>query len=121
MLARPVVQRDPMAEAKRVIGFVARLYVLRRDEGGRATPFRDGYRVQSRFTEDQPWDNDVTVRLEGRTEGILGHEYTARLEFLVPDAVTVAVARGAAFVLREGTRVVVRGTVQEVVFAPDGK
>ena len=114
-------QREQHALAKlpSVIGFTALLYMLRPDEGGRTVPIRDGYRVQSRFTVDQPWDNDVVVRLEGQQSCTPGDECTAHLAFGVPDAVTVVVTKGTVFVLREGPRVVVRGTVLEVEYSSD--
>lgn len=102
-----------------IIGFIAHLYMLRPDEGGRTRPVSDGYRVQSRFTTDQPWDNDVTVRLQGQELCVPGEECAAQLTFSVPDAVTVTITSGATFVLREGPNVVVRGTVLELLHSPD--
>ncbi|MGN6756855.1 MAG: hypothetical protein ACTHMJ_10760 [Thermomicrobiales bacterium] len=108
-----------MTEGQHIVGFVAHLYALRPDEGGRHWPIFNGYIVQSRFTDDQPWDNDVVVRLKGQAACAPGDECIATLEFVVPDAVTVTVTRGATFVLREGAHVVVRGTVQQVLYSID--
>ncbi|MFN8537158.1 MAG: hypothetical protein U0232_06735 [Thermomicrobiales bacterium] len=111
-------EQHALAQLPPVVGFTARLYVLRRDEGGRTMPIRNGYRVQSRFTTDQPWDNDVVVQLTGQETCAAGDECIAQLWFAVPDAVTVTVVPGATFILREGPNVVVRGTVTEVVHSP---
>lgn len=108
---------DPPAPL--VVGCIAHLYVLRRDEGGRIHPVFDGYRVQSRFTADQPWDNDVTVHLQGQEWCLPGEECIAQLTFSVPHAVTVMVTIGAVFVLREGPNVVARGTVLELLHYSD--
>lgn len=104
---------DPPAPL--IVGCIAHLYVLRTAEGGRTWPVFDGYRVQSRFTADQPWDNDVTVRLQGQEWCVPGEECTAQITFSVPAAVTVTVTIGATLVLREGPNVVIRGTILELL------
>jgi translation elongation factor EF-Tu-like GTPase len=116
---QPKRKRHADSPMPRVVGFIARLYVLRPDEGGRTWPVFDGYRVQSRFAADQPWDNDVAVRLQGQEACAPGEECTAKLAFAVPDAVTVMVASGDTFVLREGTNVVVWGVVLEILYSSD--
>jgi elongation factor Tu len=89
--------------------FNAEVYVLKKDEGGRHTPFFNGYRPQFYFRT-----TDVTgsVELPEGTEMVMpGDNVTIKVELHTP----VAMDKGLRFAIREGGRTVGAGTVTEVV------
>ena len=89
--------------------FKGEVYVLSKDEGGRHTPFFNGYRPQFYVRT-----TDVTgvVTLGERAEMVMpGDNVTLDIELITP----VAVENGLRFAIREGGRTVGAGVVTEVV------
>jgi len=89
--------------------FRAEVYVLTRDEGGRRTPFFDGYRPQFHFRT-----SDVTgaVRLPQGTDMVLpGDCVTLEVTLSAP----IAMDRELRFAIREGGRTVGAGVVADVI------
>ena len=88
--------------------FKAEVYVLKKDEGGRHTPFFNGYRPQFYFRT-----TDVTgvVHLEEGTEMIMpGDNTNISVELISP----IACEEGLRFAIREGGRTVGAGVVTAV-------
>jgi len=89
--------------------FEAEVYVLSKDEGGRHTPFFDGYRPQFYFRT-----TDVTgaTNLLGGAEMCMpGDNTTMTVELIAPIAMDV----GLRFAIREGGRTVGAGAVTKVI------
>ena len=89
--------------------FKGEVYVLKKDEGGRHTPFFNGYRPQFYFRA-----TDVTgvVNLPEGTEMVMpGDNVTMDVELISP----VAMEKGLRFAIREGSRTIGAGTVAEIV------
>ena len=89
--------------------FKAEVYVLSKDEGGRHTPFFNGYRPQFYFRT-----TDVTgsIKLpEGQEMVMPGDNTEMEIELIQP----VAMDPGLRFAIREGGRTVGAGVVTEVV------
>jgi elongation factor Tu len=89
--------------------FKGEVYVLSKDEGGRHTPFFNGYRPQFYFRT-----TDVTgvAKLPEGTEMVMpGDNVQLEVELITP----VAMAKGLRFAIREGGRTVGAGTVSEIV------
>jgi elongation factor Tu len=89
--------------------FRAEIYSLKKEEGGRHTPFFTGYRPQFYFRT-----TDVTgsVRLTNGVEMVMpGDNVNLEIE-LITD---VAMEKGLRFAIREGGRTVGAGTVTEVL------
>jgi elongation factor Tu len=89
--------------------FKGEVYVLSKDEGGRHTPFFNGYRPQFYFRT-----TDVTgvAKLPEGTEMVMpGDRVQLEVELITP----VAMAKGLRFAIREGGRTVGAGTVSEIV------
>ena len=89
--------------------FNAEAYVLTKEEGGRHTPFFNGYRPQFYFRT-----TDVTgvVKLPEGTEMVMpGDNINVEIELITP----VAMDEGLKFAIREGGRTVGAGTVTEIV------
>jgi elongation factor Tu len=90
--------------------FEAELYVLTKDEGGRHTPFFDGYRPQFFF---RTTDVCGRVRLAGGADMVLpGDTVTVRVELDAP----VAMDEKLRFAVREGGKTVGSGVVRSVMF-----
>jgi elongation factor Tu len=89
--------------------FKAEIYVLTKEEGGRHTPFFNGYRPQFYFRT-----TDVTgnIALQGGAEMIMPGDNTAIVAELIT---TVAMDKGSKFAIREGGRTVGAGVVLEVI------
>ena len=88
--------------------FKAEVYVLKKEEGGRHTPFFSGYRPQFYFRT-----TDVTgvVTLEEGVEMVMpGDNATFLVELIVP----IAMEQGLRFAIREGGRTVGAGVVSEI-------
>jgi len=88
--------------------FTAAVYVLSRDEGGRHTPFFNGYRPQFYFRT-----TDVTgvVTLPEGVEMVMpGDNVHTEVELITP----VAIEEGLNFAIREGSRTVGAGRVTKV-------
>jgi elongation factor Tu len=89
--------------------FKAEVYCLKKEEGGRHTPFVSGYRPQFYFRT-----TDVTgvVKLpEGREFVAPGENAEMEVELIQP----IAMDQGLRFAIREGGRTVGSGVVTEVV------
>jgi elongation factor Tu len=89
--------------------FKGEVYVLSKDEGGRHTPFFNGYRPQFYFRT-----TDVTgvAKLPEGTEMVMpGDNVQLEVELITP----VAMAKGLRFAIREGGRTVGAGTVSEII------
>ena len=88
--------------------FSGEVYVLNKDEGGRHTPFFDGYRPQFYFRT-----TDVTgvANLPQGTEMVMpGDNVTLEVELIAP----IAMEKGVRFAIREGGRTVGAGTVTDI-------
>jgi len=89
--------------------FNAEAYVLTKEEGGRHTPFFNGYRPQFYFRT-----TDVTgvVKLPEGTEMVMpGDNINVEIELITP----VAMEEGLKFAIREGGRTVGAGVVTKIV------
>src|SRR6187401_3554897 len=89
--------------------FKAEVYILSKDEGGRHTPFFNGYRPQFYIRT-----TDVTGSLhlpEGVEMVMPGDNTPITGELLTP----VALEKGARFAIREGGRTVGAGTISEIL------
>ncbi|MEZ5404015.1 MAG: elongation factor Tu [Bryobacteraceae bacterium] len=89
--------------------FKGEVYVLSKEEGGRHTPFFNGYRPQFYFRT-----TDVTgvATLPQGTEMVMpGDNVSLEIELITP----VAMAKGLRFAIREGGRTVGAGTVTEIM------
>jgi elongation factor Tu len=89
--------------------FKAEIYALKKEEGGRHTPFFTGYRPQFYF---RTTDVTGTVKLPGGVEMVMpGDNVNLEIELIT----TVAMEKGLKFAIREGSRTVGAGTVTEVI------
>src|ERR1700749_400268 len=89
--------------------FKSEVYILKKEEGGRHTPFFTGYRPQFYFRT-----TDVTgvARLPEGTEMVMpGDNVQMEIELIQP----IAMAQGLRFAIREGGRTVGSGVVSEVI------
>jgi elongation factor Tu len=89
--------------------FKAEIYVLSKDEGGRHTPFFDGYRPQFYFRT-----TDVTgaVKLPEGTEMVMpGDNISVEVTLINP----IAMEEGLRFAIREGGRTVGAGVVASII------
>jgi elongation factor Tu len=89
--------------------FKGEVYVLTKDEGGRHTPFFNGYRPQFYLRT-----TDVTgvAHLPEGVEMVMpGDNVTISVELITP----VALEKGLRFAIREGGRTVGSGTITEIV------
>jgi elongation factor Tu len=89
--------------------FKGEIYVLKKEEGGRHTPFHNKYRPQFYFRT-----TDVTGEIsleEGREMVMPGDNVTINVDLIVP----VAMDKGLRFAIREGGRTVGAGQVTEIV------
>jgi elongation factor Tu len=89
--------------------FTAEIYVLGKDEGGRHTPFFQGYRPQFYFRT-----TDVTgaVELPAGTEMVMpGDNVSITVTLIAP----IAMEEGLRFAIREGGRTVGAGVVAKII------
>jgi elongation factor Tu len=89
--------------------FKGEVYILTKEEGGRHTPFFNGYRPQYYFRT-----TDVTgvATLPAGTEMVMpGDNVNLEVELIAP----IAREKGVRFAIREGGRTVGAGTVTEVI------
>jgi len=89
--------------------FTAQVYVLKQSEGGRHTPFFNGYRPQFYFRT-----TDVTgsIKLPENVEMVMpGDNIVMEVELIAP----IAVEKGSKFSIREGGRTVGSGSVVDVI------
>ena len=88
--------------------FSAEIYVLSKDEGGRHTPFFNGYRPQFYFRT-----TDVTgsIELPAGTEMVMpGDNVSINVALIAP----IAMDEGLRFAIREGGRTVGAGVVAKI-------
>jgi elongation factor Tu len=89
--------------------FEGEVYILRRDEGGRHTPFFSGYRPQFYVGT---LDVTGSVELPEGVEMVMPGDYvTIKVQLIVP----VAIEAGSRFAIREGGRTVGSGVISKVV------
>ncbi|SDK91030.1 translation elongation factor TU, partial [Halanaerobium congolense] len=89
--------------------FNAEVYVLSKDEGGRHTPFFDGYRPQFYFrTTDVTGDISLP---EGVDMVMPGDNIEMTGELITP----IAMEEGLRFAIREGGHTVGAGVVTEII------
>jgi len=89
--------------------FKSEVYILTKEEGGRHTPFFNGYRPQFYFRT-----TDVTgvAKLPEGTEMVMpGDNVALEIELITP----VALEKGLRFAIREGGRTVGAGAISEIV------
>jgi elongation factor Tu len=89
--------------------FTSEVYILSKDEGGRHTPFFNGYRPQFYFRT-----TDVTgsIELPAGTEMVMpGDNVAMTVRLIAP----IAMEEGLRFAIREGGRTVGAGVVAKVI------
>ena len=89
--------------------FKAETYILTKEEGGRHTPFFNGYRPQFYFRT-----TDVTgvAKLPTGTEMVMpGDNVALEIELITP----IAMEKGLRFAIREGGRTVGAGTITDIL------
>ena len=89
--------------------FKGQVYVLKKEEGGRHTPFFNGYRPQFYFRT-----TDVTGDLklpEGTEMCMPGDNVVMEIKLITP----IAIEEGLRFAIREGGRTVGSGVVTEII------
>jgi len=89
--------------------FTSEVYILTKDEGGRHTPFFNGYRPQFYFRT-----TDVTgvIELPAGTEMVMpGDNISMTIELITP----IAIEKGLRFAIREGGRTVGSGVVADII------
>ena len=88
--------------------FSAEVYILTKEEGGRHTPFFNGYRPQFYFRT-----TDVTgvIELPAGTEMVMpGDNVTMDIKLITP----IAIEKGLKFAIREGGKTVGAGSVSDI-------
>jgi elongation factor Tu len=89
--------------------FKAQVYVLKKEEGGRHTPFFNGYRPQFYF---RTTDVTGTITLpEGVEMCMPGDNVEMEIELITP----IAIEEGLRFAIREGGRTVGAGAVAKII------
>ena len=89
--------------------FNGEVYVLKKEEGGRHTPFFNGYRPQFYFRT-----TDVTgvIKLQEGVEMVMpGDNVQMEIELITP----IAIEEGLRFAIREGGRTVGAGVVTSII------
>ena len=89
--------------------FKAQIYVLKKEEGGRHTPFKNKYRPQFYL---RTLDITGEIKLPEGTEIVMpGDHVNIEVELIYPVAINV----GLRFAIREGGRTVGAGQVTDIV------
>ena len=89
--------------------FTAQVYVLKKEEGGRHTPFFNGYRPQFYF---RTTDVTGTIDLEKGVEMVMpGDHVKMTISLITP----IAIEEGLRFAIREGGRTVGSGVVSTII------
>ena len=89
--------------------FKGQIYVLKKEEGGRHTPFMNGYRPQFYF---RTTDVTGTIKLPEGVEMVTpGDNVTIDVELIAP----IAMEKQLRFAIREGGRTVGAGSVTEII------
>jgi len=89
--------------------FKAEIYVLKKEEGGRHTPFHNKYRPQFYFRT-----TDVTgeISLDAGREMVLpGDNVSITVKLIAP----IAMDKGLRFAIREGGRIIGAGRITEIL------
>ena len=89
--------------------FKANVYVLKKEEGGRHTPFFDGYRPQFYFRTTDV--TGVSTLPEGTEMVMPGDTVELAIELIIP----IAMNKELRFAIREGGRTVGAGVVTDIV------
>jgi elongation factor Tu len=89
--------------------FKAEVYILKKEEGGRHTPFHNKYRPQF-YLRTTDVTGEITLP-EGREMVVPGDNVTIHVSLIVP----VAMDKGLRFAIREGGRTVGAGQVIEII------
>ena len=110
---RDEIERGQVLAAPKTIKahtkFKAEVYVLTQEEGGRHTPFFNGYRPQFYFRTPDVTGN---IELEEGVEMVMpGDNARFTIELITP----IAIEKGLKFAIREGGRTVGAGVVTEIV------
>jgi elongation factor Tu len=88
--------------------FEGKVYILRKDEGGRHTPFFNGYRPQFYI---RTMDVTGSVQLPEGVEMVMpGDNVSLKVQLIVP----VALEEGSHFAIREGGRTVGAGVITKI-------
>ena len=89
--------------------FTSQVYVLKKEEGGRHTPFFNGYRPQFYF---RTTDVTGTIKLPEGVEMVMpGDNIDMEITLITP----IAIEQGLRFAIREGGRTVGSGVVAKVI------
>ena len=109
---KDIVRGQVLAAPKSITphtNFKAQIYVLTKDEGGRHTPFMNGYRPQFYF---RTTDVTGTIKLPEGSEMVTpGDTVTIDVELIAP----VAMDKQLRFAIREGGHTVGAGSVVEII------
>ncbi len=89
--------------------FKAEVYILKKEEGGRHTPFQNKYRPQF-YLRTTDVTGEITLG-EGREMVMPGDNLTITVNLIAP----VAINKGLKFAIREGGRTVGAGQVTEII------
>jgi elongation factor Tu len=89
--------------------FIANVYVLKREEGGRHKPFFSGYRPQF-YIRTMDVTGDIKLA-EGVEMVMPGDNTTMEVELIVP----VALEQGSKFAIREGGLTVGAGVITKIL------
>lgn len=89
--------------------YIAQVYVLNKDEGGRKTPFFNGYRPQFYF---RTTDVTGTIELPAGVEMVMPGD---NVEMTVTLITPIAIEVGLRFAIREGGKTVGSGVVSKIV------
>ncbi|MBN1232293.1 MAG: elongation factor Tu [Candidatus Coatesbacteria bacterium] len=88
--------------------FTAQVYILKREEGGRHSSFKDGYRPQFYF---RTTDVTGTIHLPEEAKFVMpGDNLTIKIELINP----IALEQGLNFAIREGGKTVGAGVISSV-------
>jgi len=112
-IKREEIERGQVLAAPKSINphtkFKAECYILGKDEGGRHTPFFNGYRPQFYFRTTDV--TGVVTLAEGVEMVMPGDNIAADVELITPIAMDV----GLRFAIREGGRTVGAGVISEII------
>jgi elongation factor Tu len=112
-IGREDVERGQVLAAPKSITphtrFETEVYILRKEEGGRHTPFFNNYRPQFYI---RTMDVTGSVELPGGTEMVMpGDNVNLVVELIIP----VALETGSRFAIREGGRTVGAGVITKIL------
>lgn len=95
------------------VNFIAEIYILKKEEGGRHTPIVEGYRPQFyvRTTDVTGQVSNFYTNKEKVQAAIPGDNITMRIELIAPIAIEV----GMRLAIREGGRTVGSGVVTNII------